>query len=99
VDDVRDDAPDLKVDVFGNGDGVEVAIGGDKEDAAVAQADAFDREFAVEDSDDNGCFGGFEGAVDNEDIACVDAGIDHGVAFDADKEGGGWVFDNEVIEV
>ena len=69
MDDVSDDAPDLEVHVFGNLDGVEVAISGEEVEAVVAMADAFDGEVAVENGNDDGCFTGFEGAVYDKYIA------------------------------
>ena len=72
---------------------------GDQGDGAVLEADAFDGEFAVDVGDDDIFIGGGCGAIHDEQIAGVDAGVDHGIAGDADEIGGGGMGDEVFIEI
>ena len=61
--------------------------------------ESFHREIAVDAGDDDVAVGGADGAVDDEDVAVVDSGTDHGVARDANEVGGGGALDEKLVEV
>ena len=99
MDYVFDDAPDFKLHVGIDGLRGVVLVFGDEGDRAVLEADAFDGEFAVDMGDDDIFVGRLGGAVHDQEIAGVDAGVDHGIAGDADKIGGGGLGDQVFVEI
>lgn len=99
MDYVLDDAPDFQLHIGAEGLGAIVFVFGHQGDLAAAQADAFDGEFAVEVGDDDVFIFGLGGAIHDQEVAGVDAGVDHGIAGDADEIGGGGLGDEVLVEV
>jgi hypothetical protein len=75
-----------------------VAVG-DKIEAALAPAEPFDGQFAVNDRDHNVAVAGFDGPVHDQEVAIVNTCPHHRVAARADVEGGGGVLDKVLVEV
>lgn len=97
-----DDAPDFEIVRIVDADGMVFGVGGAEFDVAVvfvAEVEVFDGELVVDESDDDIAVGGFGRAVDDGDVAVVDAGVDHAVAVHAAIEGGFGVADEVAVEV
>ena len=99
MDYVFDDAPDFQLHIATDGAGGVFLVLGDQGDGAVLEADAFDGEFAVDVGDDDVFVGRLGGAIHDQEIAGVDAGIDHGIAGDADKISRGRMGDEIFVEI
>lgn len=80
-------------------DGGEGRILGDEAHAPAALPQALDREFAVDDCDDDVATCGFQRTVDHQQIAVGDAGAGHGVAFHTHEEGRLAVGDEVLVQV
>src|SRR5579884_497992 len=98
-DGLRDDAPDLEATLLGDLDVGKVRVLGFEYDPAVARAVALDGEFAVEQGQHDAPGRRFERAVDDGDVAREQTGADHAVAGEADREGGGRVADQQLVEI
>jgi hypothetical protein len=60
---------------------------------------AFDGEFPIQDGDDDLPVCWLEAAVDHQDIVVMNAGTGHGVAADAQEEGGLWMVNAVLVEI
>ena len=72
---------------------------GIEHELAMALREAFDGQFAIDDSNDDAAITWSEGTVHNQDIPGVNAGFTHGLPGHSDKEGCRWVLDEVLIEV
>ena len=99
LDRVHDATPNLEIDIFGDLDRFVEVVLGMKRDAPGDDAESFDAEFVVEAGDDDVAVVGFDRAIDDQDRAGIDAGVDHRIARDAHVEGRDRVFDEVACEV
>ena len=60
---------------------------------------ALDGQFVVHHGHHHRAVHRFEGTVHHDDVAIVDAGIDHGIALDPQEEGCGFVLDQQFVEI
>ena len=81
------------------GDIGKIRILGVEDQGAIALSQAFDRQIAMQDGDDDIAGLGRDGAVDNEKVAVVYSGIAHGFALRADEKGRGRAADQMQIEI
>lgn len=58
-----------------------------------------DRQFTVEDGDDDGTVFGFQCPVDHELVTVADAGLLHGLPSNSDDKGAGDILDQVFVEV
>lgn len=99
LDDVADDAPDDEVAVLADEHLGVVLVGWGEAHAVGPQRDTFDGEVAVDEAHGDGAVGGLERAVDDEQVAALDAGVHHRVADDARAECRRRVADEFAVEV
>jgi hypothetical protein len=90
---IFDHAPNLKIVMFGNGDGLIFTVLGNQFDLVLAHGQSFDCELAVESGDYNVIALGFDGAINYQNVIVENSGIDHGVAVNSHTKCTGAVFD------
>lgn len=98
----NNDAPDFKVVVGIDADGLEVFVGGSQlyvSVVSVAEVEVFDGEFFVDVCHDDVAVLCFDRAVDDGYVAVVNAGFNHRVAFHFSVECGFGIADEIAIEV
>ena len=81
------------------GDIGKIRILGVEDQGAIALSQAFDRQLAMQDGDDDIPGLGCDGAVDNEKVAVENSGIAHGLALRADEKGRRRAADQMQIEI
>ena len=99
MDDVGDDAPDLEFLSVAKLDRWEVGILGEQLNPASPTVEPFDSEVAIDDGNHNGPVGWIQRAIDDQEIAFMNAGIDHGVAGHPQEVRGFGMTDQVFIEI
>ena len=97
VNDIGDDAPHLERALLANEDVGKGAVFGDEPERVKTQA--FDREPAIEDGEHDFAIRGFDAPIDNEQVTGMDAGAEHRVPLDPDKERRCGALDEECVEI
>ena len=98
ADAVGNDTPGLATGVV-EGDIGKGRVLGAEDQGAIALSQAFDRQLAMQDGDDDIVGLGRDGAVDNEKVAVENPGIAHGFALRADEKGRRWATDQMQIQI
>lgn len=96
------DSPDLEVVGRTDDDGLEVLVAWTEDEQTLGLAgvvELFERELAVIETDGDAAVGGRDAAVDADQVAGHDAGINHGVALHAGIECGLGMADDVAVEV
>lgn len=101
VDDIGDHAPDHQFLAILEFDGLVSRVRILRQEAHLTpfHGEALDRELAIDDSDDDMAVACLDRAVDDEDVTSKDIGVDHGVAFHPNHEGGGRIADQLLVKV